>query len=55
MGKGYWHQRASTWVSAAVLAGGLVVVVLLVFVYRAENNLQLTSFSSDDLSELERN
>ena len=39
--------------SAAVLAGGLVVAILLVFIYRAENNLRIVSFSDEEIAELE--
>lgn len=38
--KGYWYQKASVWVSAAVLVGGLVSASLLAFVYKAEKNLE---------------
>ena len=48
----YWTQRASTWVSLAVLAGGLVSAILLVFVYKVEDNFKTTnaSYESDDLN-----
>jgi hypothetical protein len=40
MNKSYWNRRADTWVSFAVLAGGLVSAVLLFILVRIENRLQ---------------
>lgn len=41
----YLQQRASPWVSAAVLGGGLVSAVILFFLVRIESNVQaLNSF-----------
>ncbi len=36
----YWNQKATPWVSFAVLAGGLVSAVLLFWLVRMENRLQ---------------
>lgn len=36
----YWKQKASPWVSFAVLAGGLASAVILIFLVRLENKLQ---------------
>ncbi len=36
----YLQQKASSWVSMAVLAGGVVSAFLLFFLYRVENNIQ---------------
>lgn len=38
----YWKQKASTWVSFAVLAGGLVSAVILFWLIRFEAELHLT-------------
>ena len=40
MDKTYWNRRADSWVSFAVLAGGLVSAVLLFFLVRIESRLQ---------------
>lgn len=37
---GYWHQKASTWVSFAVLAGGFASAIILFFIVRIENKIQ---------------
>ena len=50
----YWKQRASTWVSLAVLAGGMISAVLLFFVYKVQNNFQTAnaSLENQDLNTL---
>jgi uncharacterized membrane protein len=40
MRRGYWHQRAATWVSASVLVGGLVSSVILFMLVRLQNRLE---------------
>jgi hypothetical protein len=46
MRRGYWHQRVSTWVTASVLAGGLVSSIILFWLVRIENaNIGITSVS----------
>lgn len=37
MNKKYWTQRASTWVSASVLAGGLLTACILFLLVRVES------------------
>lgn len=49
----YWRQKASTWVSLAVLAGGLVSACLLVFVYKIEKNFEVSASEMDLNSYLE--
>jgi flagellar basal body-associated protein FliL len=49
----YWKQKASTWVSLAVLAGGLVSACLLVFVYNVEKNFEASADEVDLNSYLE--
>jgi hypothetical protein len=39
MKKDYWNQRAASWVSAAVLAGGLTSAVLLFILVRIDQNV----------------
>ena len=46
MSKEYWSQRASTWVSFAVLAGGLTSAIILFFVVRIENRVQVLDDST---------
>ncbi len=41
MNPSYWNQKASIWVTAAVLMGGLVSAVILFFLVRFENNLEV--------------
>jgi hypothetical protein len=36
----YWQRRASPWVSAAVLAGGLTTAIILFFLVRIETGMQ---------------
>lgn len=47
-----WKQTATTWVSMAVLAGGLLSACLLVFVYKVDNEFQAAnaSLETDDLT-----
>lgn len=40
MNASYWSQKASLWVTVAVLAGGLVSAVILFFLVRLENSLE---------------
>lgn len=40
MNKSYWNKTADSWVSFAVLAGGLVSAVLLFMLVRIESRLQ---------------
>lgn len=40
MNRSYWKQKASPWVSAAVLAGGLATAIILFFLVRVEAGLQ---------------
>ena len=42
----YWQQKAASWVSFAVLAGGMVSAIVLFFIVRIENRIQ----ALDDLS-----
>ncbi len=34
----YWQRKANTWVTLAVLAGGLLVGCLLGFMYKVQNS-----------------
>lgn len=47
----YWTQRASTWVSMAVLCGGFISACLLVFIYKVETNIEPSTaiVSEEDL------
>ncbi len=36
----YWRQKANMWVTASVLAGGLVSAIILFFLARLENRLE---------------
>ena len=36
----YWKQRATPWVSIAVLAGGLASACILLFVFKIEGHFQ---------------
>lgn len=53
----YLQQKASPWVTLAVLAGGLVSACLLFFVYKVESSFQAANASyevADFESVLER-
>lgn len=38
----YWRQRAATWVSYSVLAGGIVSAVILFWLVKIEDQIQST-------------
>ena len=42
----YWKQQAAPWISFAVLVGGLVSSVILFWLMKIENEIQITSISS---------
>ncbi|MCR4279479.1 MAG: hypothetical protein NUV78_01940 [Candidatus Zambryskibacteria bacterium] len=47
----YWRQKATPWVSYAVLFGGLASALILFFLIRVENNIQ--SFELYDYDTIE--
>lgn len=46
--KAYWKQRATPWVSAVVLGGGLVSALILFFLVRVEENIQSLTGGYDE-------
>ncbi len=47
MNPGYWHQRASTWVSAAVLVGGMVSSLILFMLVRLQGRAEALGLVTD--------
>lgn len=43
MNRNYWHQEAAPWVSASVLAGGMLTAVILFMLVRFEKKLAADS------------
>ena len=40
MNFGNLHQKASTWVTFSVLGGGMLTALILVFIYRVQNDFE---------------
>lgn len=40
----YWKQKASPWVSLALLGGGMASALILTWLVRFEVNIRITSF-----------
>ncbi|MFH1473146.1 MAG: hypothetical protein ABIF06_01905 [bacterium] len=49
--KEYLQQRAATWVSFTVLAGGLATACILFFIVKVQNNSQFLDPLSGDIVE----
>jgi hypothetical protein len=48
----YWHQKANRWVSASVLAGGLLSALILFFLARVELGAEAFAVRTMHLSSL---
>lgn len=46
MNSNYWKQRATPWVTYSVLLGGLFSAILLVMIYRMENDKDIVLYSA---------
>lgn len=49
----YWKQKATPWVSFAVLAGGLVAACMLLFIWKVESGLHNLGPAGNIYSEFE--
>jgi sensor c-di-GMP phosphodiesterase-like protein len=52
MNKSYWNQKASAWVSMAVLAGGMVSAIMLFILVRVDSSLQNLSTRIGNIEEV---
>jgi hypothetical protein len=50
----YWHQRASTWVSAAVLMGGVATALICVMLFRIQTRADATDYLGESLTTASR-
>lgn len=47
--KSYWQKKASPWVTATVLVGGLASALILSFISKVENDINNFSSPEDEI------